>query len=103
MLCLGALSLLLWGPVAAVATITMGGVATAMQLLAAWRMAKTGQPAELDQLRVYLLGVALRFAGVGVLALVTMKDPVRFPPLPSAMGYLGTVLTLLYLETRRTR
>ena len=85
------------------ATLALGGVATAMQLLAAWRMARTGRPAELDHLRVYALGVVLRFSGVAVLALLTMKYPARFPPLPSAMGYLVTVLTLLYLETRRTR
>jgi len=102
-LLLGLLALLIWGPVAARAAAIMGGVATAMQLLAAWRMARTGKPAELDNLRVYLLGVGLRFVGVGVLALLAMRWPDFFPPLPSAMGYLGTVLMLLYLETRRTR
>jgi hypothetical protein len=89
----------IWGAAGAGAALTLGLVATALQMLAAWRTGSAG----IDRLRVYTVGVVLRFAGVLVLGVMVTLEPRRFPPLPSAMGYLGTVLTLLYLETRLTR
>lgn len=89
----------IWGAGGAGAALILGLMATAVQLLAAWRTGGAG----VDRLRVYSVGVVLRFAGVLVLGVIVTLDPRRFPPLPSAMGYLGTVLTLLYLETRLTR
>ena len=94
---LGALAI--WDQVAATAALFLGLVATVMQLLAGWRSRDVG----IDQLRVYVVGVVLRFAGVLVLGVMVTLDPQRFPALPSAMGYLGTVLTLMYRETRLTR
>jgi len=98
-LVLALVGLAIWDESAAVAALMLGLVATAMQLLAGWRSREVG----IDQLRVYVVGVVLRFAGVLVLGVLVTLDPERFPVLPSAMGYLGTVLTLLYLETRLTR
>jgi hypothetical protein len=93
----------IWGSVGAPAALMMGLMATVLQLVAVRQMARTGRPAELDHLKVYLIGVVLRFGGVLMLGLVVTLEPRRFPPLPSALGYLGTVLPLLYLETRLTR
>ena len=94
-----AVALVLWGPVEARAAFSLGMVATVLQLIAAWR---TGT-ASIDQMRVYSVGVVLRFIGVLLLGVMVSLDPRRFPPLPSALGYLGTLLPLLYRETRRTR
>ena len=99
----GLASYAIWGNVAAAAALMMGLIATGLQLLAVWRMARTGRPAELDHLPVYAIGVVLRFAGVVILGVLCTLNPRQFPPLPSALGYLGTVLPLLYLETRLTR
>jgi hypothetical protein len=63
-------------------------------------MARTGKPAAPDHVKVYAIGVILRLCGVILLGLAMANDPVNFPPLPSVLGYTGTVLPLLYLETR---
>lgn len=100
---MGVVAFGIWGSVAAMAALMFGLIATLLQLLAARQMARTGRPAELDHLKVYLIGVVLRFGGVLILGLLATFSPRLFPPLPSALGYLGTVLPLLYLETRLTR
>lgn len=66
-------------------------------------MARTGYPAGPDHLKVYVIGVLLRLVGVLMFAIAVTMDPGHFPALPSALGYLGTVLPLLYLETQLTR
>ena len=93
---------LLWGRAAIVGAAVFGAVAIGLQLLAARIVARTGMIAP-DQLKGYLVGVALRLSGVAVLGLAVGLDRSAFPPLASAMGYLGTVLPLLYLETRLSR
>jgi hypothetical protein len=92
-----------WGRSATVAAAAFGGVATVVQLLAARMMAKSGTPASVDQLKVYGTGVIFRLLGVVIFALAVSLDRANFPPLASATGYLGTVLPLLYLETRLHR
>jgi hypothetical protein len=92
-----------WGRSATVAAATFGGVATIVQLLAARMMAKSGTPAAVDHLKVYGTGVIFRLLGVVIFALAVSVDRATFPPLASATGYLGTVLPLLYLETRLHR
>ncbi len=94
---------LVWGVRSAVAAAVLGVIATLLQMLAARAMARTGIPAALDHLKVYLMGVLLRLLGVVVLAIAVVLDRTIFPPLAAAAGYLGTVLPLLYLETRLSR
>ncbi|MBA2291400.1 MAG: hypothetical protein H0W15_02970 [Gemmatimonadales bacterium] len=81
----------------------MGAVATGMQLLAARVMWRTGVVPSVDHLKVYGMGVVLRALGVGVLATLLIAFPRLFLPAASVVGYLGTVLPLLYLETRLSR
>jgi hypothetical protein len=85
------------------AAAIFGGLATLVQLGAARLTAKAGAPAGVDQLRTYLVGVGLRFGGVAVLGLAVALDRDRFPAVASALGYVGTILPLLALETRLTR
>lgn len=92
-----------WGRAATVAAATFGAVATMVQLLAARIMAKSGLTAPADQVKVYGTGVLFRLLGVVIFALAVSVDRATFPPLASATGYLGTVLPLLYLETRLHR
>ena len=89
-----------WGRRGGEAAAAVGGAATMVQLLAARLMARTGRPASLDQLKVYAIGVVLRFVAVAALWVVVTVDGRAFPVLPSALGFLGTMLPLLYLETR---
>ena len=95
--------MLVWSRVGALAALAFGLVATALQLVAARAISRTGVEATIDRPALYGVGVLLRIAGVVLLALAVSLDRDRFPPLPSALGYLGTVLPLLFLETRPRR
>ena len=94
---------LIWGRSATLAAATFGVVATTVQVVVARMMSRTGVSSSVDHVKVYAVGVAFRMIGVMILAVVVSLDRTTFPPLPSAAGYLGTVLPLLYLETRLSR
>jgi MFS family permease len=99
----GVVADLVWGRTGGLAAAAFGGVATAVQFTAARLMARTGRNASVDHVRVYVAGVGVRLLGILVLGVVVSLDRRTFPPVPSAAGYLGTVLPLLYLETRLSR
>jgi hypothetical protein len=93
----------LGGPAAAFAALICGSIAGLTQLGAA-RLARRSLAAGFSQLLgAWGLGIGLRFAGVVALALLTLALPARFPPLPSAFGFLAVLLPLLFLELRLTR
>ncbi|HEY4319811.1 MAG TPA: hypothetical protein VGM77_01430 [Gemmatimonadales bacterium] len=90
----------LWGRAAWPGAPIFAGVAVALQLIAARAMRRSGRPATLDHLTVYVGGVFLRLLGVAMLGVAVAVDRTTFHPWASSIGYLGTVLPLLYLETR---
>ena len=93
----------LGGPRAAFAALICGSIAALTQLGAA-RLARRSLAAGFTEfLGAWGLGIGLRFAGVVALAVLTLVLPARFPPLPSAFGFLGVLLPLLFLELRLTR
>jgi hypothetical protein len=47
--------------------------------------------------------MGLRLAGVAALAAAIVIDRTVFPPLPSALGFLGVLVPLLFLEVRWVR
>lgn len=94
---------IVWGRTGFRAAAIMGAMAAGLQLLAARAMAKTGESPTPEHPKVYGIGVMLRLSGVVVLGVAVSLDRELFPPLASATGYLGTVLPLLYLETRLAR
>ncbi len=96
----GTLAALIWGMVGLVAAAVFGGVATGIQLLAARWSRLTGRRATPDQLAIYLIGMVLRIVGVVLIGVAVTTDRATFPPGPAAMGYLGTLLPLMWLETR---
>ncbi len=93
----------LLGVPAARAALVMGGVALGLQLLGERLVRRTGQRPTVDNLAVYAIGFGLRVVGIVVLGILVTVRRELFPPVPSAVGYLGTVIPLLYLETRRRR
>lgn len=93
----------LWGESGLVGGLTFGLIATALQLLAARAMRRTGVTPSVDHMSVYGMGMLLRAMGVVALYALVSKYPTRFEAGPSAVGYLGAVLPLLYLETRLSR
>ncbi len=88
------------GRAGATGAATAGLVATLLSLLAVRLVKRTGREPTVDQLMVYGIGVVLRMLGVLIIAVLVMRDPERFPVLPTALGYLGVILPLLYLEKR---
>lgn len=97
-----ALAWLIWDGVAAKAAGLFGVLATGIQLLAARLARRLGTPATPDHMTTYVVGMALRVAGVAVIWAAVTHDRAAFPPGAAALGYLGTLLPLLWLETRLT-
>ena len=80
-----------------------GGVALGAQL---WAVAllrpKMGAPTP-EFMGRWLGGIAIRFVAVGALMIWAATHRASLPPLPAALGYLGVLLPLLFLETRFLR
>ena len=51
----------------------------------------------------WLGGIAIRFVAVGALMIWAATHRASLPPLPAALGFLGVLLPLLFLETRFLR
>lgn len=91
------------GSVAGLAAAGFGGLATAAQTLAVRLMGPAvGGPVH-RQFQRHGLGIGLRLIGVVALPVAVVADRALFPPIPSAFGYLGVLVPLLFLETRLFR
>lgn len=91
---------LLWGRGALLAVWGFGLLATAIQLAAvAWLRPALGAPFP-ALLKRWAVGMGLRFGGVVAFAALVAVDRERFPPVPSAMGLVGVLIPLLFMETR---
>ncbi len=102
-LVVGSVSWVTAGQTAACAAATLALVATGMQIVAAAATGRLGGAGSPDRLVAYSLGTLVRFGGVVLLGALIAVDRAGFPPVPSAVGYLATVLPLLYLEARLGR
>ena len=94
------LSALIWGPGAVTAALVFGLVATTIQMVAARIATRLGKPATPDEMKVYVTGMALRVLGVAAFGIAVTLDRATFPPGATALGYLGTLLPLMWLETQ---
>ena len=94
---------LVWGTTAIVPGISFGTLATGIQLVAvAVLRPAMGQPFGKMMAR-WGIGMGLRLLGVVLFAVAVVVDRQLYPPLPTAFGYLGVLLPLLYAETRFLR
>jgi hypothetical protein len=93
----------LFGRAGVVPGVVFGLLATGLQLLAvrALRRGLGGNHTEFA--RGFVIGTALRIGGVLLVLLAVLADQARFAPLPTAFGYLGVVVPLLFLEVRFVR
>jgi hypothetical protein len=46
------------------------------------------------------IGMGLRFAGIALFVLAVVTNRVLFAPFPTAFGYLGVLVPLLFMEPR---
>ena len=97
---LAGLGWVVWGRGAVVAIAAFGLLATVIQLVAV-AVLRPGLAAPFRVLVTrWSLGVGLRLAGIVVFAVAVVVRRETFPPLPSALGYLGVVIPLLFMEMR---
>lgn len=93
---------LIWGEAGTRAALLFGAVATGVQLLAHRLVRRLGIPASIDRLKIYLIGTLLRFGGVVLMgAMSAWREGFSLPA--AALGYLGVLLPLLFLETQLDR
>lgn len=85
----------------AIAAGAGGALGFVIQLMAGRLMAGQ-QGASLRQfMQRWALGMGLRFLGVVLVGMLIWLEPAKFPPLPAALGYVGVLVPLLFLEARR--
>ena len=92
---------LIWGDQALIPGIVFGLLATAIQLAATVYMAPAWDGEFNVFARRYLVGMLLRLVGVVLVFVAIARRPDLFPPFPTALGFLGVVIPLLFSEIRR--
>jgi len=92
-----------WGETALLPAAIFGLVATAIQLGARWLYARHGSGPKAVFPKGWLYGMALRFGGVVLFAAAVLAKRDVFAPLPTAVGFLGVIVPLLFLELGTTR
>ena len=100
---IGAVAAFVWGGSGAVGAVAFGVLATAVQTAAVASV----QPARTAPLPVFMrqwgIGMGFRLLGIVAFAVAVALRPEVFQPIPSALGYLGVVIPLLFAETRSLR
>lgn len=94
---------LILGSEALVASIAAGLLATVIQMWAVGRLRRGMSGTTAEFLAGFGVGALLRLVGVIVVAAAIGLWPEFFPPLPTAVGFLGVLLPLLLAEPRLAR
>lgn len=97
---------LLWvgfGQAAVIPGVTFGLLSTGIQLLAVRYLKSSWTGSNRDFLQGVGIGMALRMLGIVLVLVAIVVDRGRFPPLPTAFGFLGVLIPLLFLEVRFVR
>ena len=98
-------ALLVWGfgRVTLLPGLLFGGMATAIQLAAAGFLRRSaGKPFE-QLLKAWGLGMALRMLGMFLFLGAVLADRTLFPPLPTALAYVGVLIPLMFSDLRTIR
>ena len=102
-LLVGAILWLTTGRSAIVPTIVFGLVATAIQIVATLLLKRAEHAPFHRFMRSWAAGAGLRFIGVVLVAVAVIARPDLFPPLPTALAFLGVMIPLLFMEIRLAR
>ncbi len=102
-LVVSAVAYALWGAPGGRAAGIFAALALAIQLAALALI----EPVKQGPIKVFIkrwgLGMGLRALGVVAIAVAAGLDRTNFPPLATAMGFLGVLLPLLFFEVRLLR
>jgi hypothetical protein len=94
------LALRVWGPDGGVAAATAGLVVTGAESLAFRLLRPALEPPFERMFKRWAMGLGLRFAGLVLVVLAALRWPVRFPLVPTAVGFLVVLLPLMVGEMR---
>lgn len=93
----------MWGAQAAVAAGLFAALAVAIQLAAIALV----HPVRNAPIKLFIkrwgMGMGLRLLGVVSIVLAAGFNRAHFPPVPSAIGFLGVLMPLLFFEVRLLR
>lgn len=96
----GGISVLSWGSEALIGAAGFGILAMGIQVVAVSELKKGWSGKFPEVLEKFGIGMGLRLSGIVVLALVVSRWPGTFLPLPSAFGFLGVLIPLLFMELK---
>jgi hypothetical protein len=100
---LGAVFYTVWGRQAMIAGALFGILATGIQAVSVALVKPAFRSPSSVFLGRWALGMGLRIVGVALVGICAYVAPALFPPLPTAMGFLGVLIPLLFLEVRLIR
>ncbi len=80
-----------------------GLVATGIQAGAGRAMRGASTLALPELIKRYGMGMGLRLLGVVLILVACLGWPALFVPVPTALGFLGVLIPMLFLETRLAR
>ncbi len=92
-----------WGDGAVLPGLVFGGLATLIQLLAVQALRRRLHGSTTEFFKGIGLGMLPRMTGVFLFLVAVLADRGQFPPVPTAFGYLGVLIPLLFLEARFVR
>lgn len=83
--------------------LVFGAVATGIQVVAA-RFLERARGLPFEQLmKAWGLGMGLRMAGMFLFLALVLLDRELFPPLPTALAYVGVLIPLMFTDLRAIR
>jgi len=83
--------------------VTFGVLATVLQMIAVRALRRGMAGGTTEFFKGMGIGMALRFGGIVMVLVAVLFDRGRFPPLPTALAYVGVVVPLLLFEVRFVR
>lgn len=92
--------MLAWGREGLVGAVCFGALAVGIQMVAVSELKKAWRGRFPEVLQKFGIGMGLRLGGVVVLAVVVSRWSEIFSPLPSAIGFLGVLIPLLFMELK---
>jgi hypothetical protein len=97
------LLVLSWGQDAWVPGLVFGLIATAIQVISVALVRPVFGGETVRLLKRWGVGMLLRGVGVALVAVAVTIDRALFPPLPTALAFLGVLVPLLFMEVRLVR
>ena len=95
-----AILVLTFGRQAVVAGLIFGILATVLQLAAVLVVKPVVEGPTNELMKRWGIGMGLRFLGVVLFLVAVLWSRDIFPPLPTAIAYLGVLVPLLFMELR---